>query len=205
MTMAVAHPEDDCAVLDCLREVRPPFSPQAVVASFVETLKTYRISSVSGDRWGGDFVREAFRKLGIAYEPAEKTRSEFYRELLPLLMSGKVDLLDDRRMIAQLLQLERRTSRVGRDTIDHPPGQHDDLCNAAAGALVLAPEELAYWANGMAWVGDLSAAYEHGKPLYEHPYFGGLMLRGGAGARRSATRTTMARKRGQHESPLANL
>ena len=120
-------------------------------------------------------------------------------------MSGKVDLLDDRRMIAQLLQLERRTSRVGRDTIDHPPGQHDDLCNAAAGALVLAPEELAYWANGMAWVGDLSAAYEHGKPLYEHPYFGGLMLRGGAGARRSATRTTMARKRGQHESPLANL
>jgi hypothetical protein len=39
MTMAVAHAEDDCAVLDCLREVRPPFSPQAVVASFSRRLK----------------------------------------------------------------------------------------------------------------------------------------------------------------------
>ena len=37
----------------------------------------------------------------------------------------------------QLSQLERRTSRFGRDTIDHPSGSHDDVCNAAAGALVL--------------------------------------------------------------------
>ena len=29
-------------------------------------------------------------------------------------------------------------TRVGRDLVDHPPGQHDDLANAAAGALVLA-------------------------------------------------------------------
>jgi hypothetical protein len=173
MTMAVAHAEDDRAVLDCLREARPPFSPQAVVAGFVETLKAYRILSVTGDRWGGDFVREAFRKLDIAYEPAEKTRSEFYRELLPLLMSGKVDLLDDKRMIAQLMQLERRTSRVGRDAIDHPPGQHDDLSNAAAGALVLAPQESAYWANGMAWVGEFPATPER-RTLFDHPYFGGI-------------------------------
>ena len=31
---------------------------------------------------------------------------------------------------------ERRTSRIGRDTIDHAPGGHDDLANAVAGALV---------------------------------------------------------------------
>jgi hypothetical protein len=29
--------------------------------------------------------------------------------------------------------LERRTARGGRDSIDHPPGQHDDLANAVAG------------------------------------------------------------------------
>jgi len=32
--------------------------------------------------------------------------------------------------------LERRTSRGGRDTIDHAPGNHDDIANAVAGVLV---------------------------------------------------------------------
>ena len=35
--------------------------------------------------------------------------------------------------MAQLLGLERRTSRAGRDSIDHGPGGHDDLINVVAG------------------------------------------------------------------------
>jgi hypothetical protein len=35
-------------------------------------------------------------------------------------------------LIAQLCSLERRTARGGRDSIDHPPGQFDDLANVAA-------------------------------------------------------------------------
>jgi hypothetical protein len=31
---------------------------------------------------------------------------------------------------------ERRVARGGRESIDHPPGQHDDVVNSAAGALV---------------------------------------------------------------------
>jgi hypothetical protein len=34
--------------------------------------------------------------------------------------------------------LERRTFPSGQDKVNHPPGGHDDCCNAAAGALVLA-------------------------------------------------------------------
>jgi hypothetical protein len=34
--------------------------------------------------------------------------------------------------------LERRTSRGGKDSIDHPPGAHDDVANAMAGAMVIA-------------------------------------------------------------------
>jgi hypothetical protein len=40
-------------------------------------------------------------------------------------------------MANQFTNLERRTGR-GADIVDHPPNQHDDLCNAAAGALVRA-------------------------------------------------------------------
>jgi hypothetical protein len=39
-------------------------------------------------------------------------------------------------MIGQLCSLERRTARGGKDSIDHPPGNHhDDIINSAAGSL----------------------------------------------------------------------
>ena len=41
-------------------------------------------------------------------------------------------------MVGQLLSLERRVSRSGAESIDHPRHGHDDLINSAAGALVLA-------------------------------------------------------------------
>ena len=101
-------------------------------------MKGYHIGSVTGDRYGGEWPREQFRKLGgVDYRTAEKTKSEIYLELLPAINSGKVELLDSKRLLAQLRILERRTSRSGKDSIGHAPGAHDDLINAAAGALVL--------------------------------------------------------------------
>ncbi len=132
--LAVAHYENGKAVLDCVREKRPPFSPEAVAQEFAEVLKQYHVSTVTGDRYGGEWPREQFRKHGIEYRPSEKTKSEIYLELLPAINSGKLELLDNKRLLTRLRALERRTSRVGRDTIDHPPGSHDDLVNAMAGA-----------------------------------------------------------------------
>jgi len=58
--------------------------------------------------------------------------------MLPLLNARRVELLDNKRLITQLLGLERHTSPGGKDRIDHGRGSHDDLINAAAGALVMA-------------------------------------------------------------------
>ena len=80
------------------------------------------------------------RQHGVEYETAEKTKSDIYREALALLNSGRVELLDHPRLHTQLLSLERRTSRAGRDSIDHGPGGHDDVANSVAGALVAAAE-----------------------------------------------------------------
>lgn len=137
-TMAICHLEGEKLVLDVTREMRPPFSPEAVVDELATCLKTYRVSSVHGDRYAGEFPRELFRKRGIEYRLSERTKSQIYSEFLPLLNSGRVELLDSPRLVGQLCALERRTSRGGRDTIDHPPNAHDDLANAVAGALVLA-------------------------------------------------------------------
>jgi hypothetical protein len=137
-TLAVAHAEGERAILDCVRERRPPFSPEAVVQEFAQVLASYGVATVVGDRYGGEWPREQFRKAGIAYEPSARPKSEIYGELLPLLNSARLELLDVPRLTAQLVALERRTSRSGKDSIDHAPNGHDDLINAAAGALVLA-------------------------------------------------------------------
>jgi hypothetical protein len=94
------------------------------------------ISKVIGDKYAGEWPRERFRVHGIDYETGEMNRSELYTELLPLINAGRCSLLDSDRLIAQLVSLERRTTRVGKDSIDHPPGGHDDVANAVAGAIV---------------------------------------------------------------------
>jgi len=138
MTLAIAHQEKNIAVLDALREVKPPFSPDAVVADFLAVLKAYGVASLTGDRWGGEFVREKFKTAGFKYEISERVKSDIYKELLPLMNSGRVELLDNKRLVTQLCGLERRTARGGKDSIDHSPGSHDDAANAVAGATVLA-------------------------------------------------------------------
>ena len=56
------------------------------------------------------------------------------------LNSGQCKLPDDRRLVAQFLSLERRTSRGGKDSIDHAPSASDDLANAVAGVPVDLPK-----------------------------------------------------------------
>jgi hypothetical protein len=55
-------------------------------------------------------------------------------------MSRQCRLLDNPKLVSQLCSLERRAGRSGKDNIDHPSGSgnHDDLANSAAGAIVLA-------------------------------------------------------------------
>ena len=122
-------------MIDAIREIRPPFSPESAVGEFAQLLKSYRINRIQGDRYGGEWPVEQFRKHGIAYEAAPKPKSDLYRELLPSVNSKLLDLVDHPKLVNQLASLERRTARGGRDSIDHPPGCHDDVANAIAGAI----------------------------------------------------------------------
>jgi ribosomal protein L37AE/L43A len=137
MTMAVGHVEKDAAVLDLVAEAVPPFSPEVIVRDFCDILKRYRVSTIVGDKYGAEWVGEQFRKCGVVYKSSELNRSEIYLEILPALTSGTCRLLDNRRLVNQLVALERRTARSGKDSIDHPPAGFDDVANSACGVLVL--------------------------------------------------------------------
>ena len=148
MTLAIAHGEprdgQTVVVIDAVREVRPLFSPEAIAEEFAAVLKTYEITWVVGNRFGGEWAREQFRKRGISYRLSDRTKNELYRDLLPVLNSGRIELLDQSRLLNQLSNLERRTGRSGRDRINHPPGQRDDIINAVAGAAMLVARQSAY-------------------------------------------------------------
>jgi hypothetical protein len=131
------------AVVDATREWLVPFNPDTATAECAAFLKSYGLRAVIGDRYGAAWVTQRFQSHGITYQPSERNKSEIYLAALPLLNAGRVELLDKPRLLAQLAQLERRTTRgTGRDVIDHPQSAaaHDDLGNAVCGAVVLVGE-----------------------------------------------------------------
>jgi hypothetical protein len=64
-TVGIAHAENGTAVLDAVFERRPPFNPATVVAEIRDFLRSYRISSVVGDRYGAAWVTTAFAQVGV--------------------------------------------------------------------------------------------------------------------------------------------
>ena len=133
MTLAVGHLSGDRVVLDAVRERRAPFNPEDVVADFAGVVASYGCTCVTGDRYAGEWPTARFRVHNIQYLPARMSKSVLYSALLPKLNAGQVELLDVPRISQQLGALERRTARSGKDSIDHPPRQIDDLANAVAG------------------------------------------------------------------------
>jgi hypothetical protein len=152
-TLAIAHADaDGRAILDCLREAKPPLDPDAVVEEFAGVLRSYGLTGVTGDNYGGAWPSSRFAAHGVIYTASEKVRSAIYLELLPLINSARCELLDNPRLLAQLCALERRVQRSGKDSVNHPQDNvsHDDLINSAAGALVLAAGDdggLGSWAG----------------------------------------------------------
>jgi hypothetical protein len=124
---------------------------------------------VQGDRYSGEWARERFSHHGIRYELVAKPKSDLYRDLLPAINSRMVDLLDDARLFAQIVGLERRTARGGKDSIDHAPDAHDDLANSVAGVVDVLTADNSGYHGSMDWVSGRQRG--QGLSLWQHPYF----------------------------------
>ena len=73
MTLAVTHMEGERAMLDAVREIHPPFSPE----------------SATSDRYAGERPRERFYLHGVRCDLSEQPESDNYRNLLPILIGGR--------------------------------------------------------------------------------------------------------------------
>ena len=156
MTLCIGHIDHvkQTVVIDAIREARPPFSPETVTGEFATLLKSYAVFKVLGDRYAGGYPAEQFGHFSILYDQAAKPKSELYGDLLPMINSTRIQLLDHPRLISQLCGLERRTARGGRDSIDHPPGGHDDIANCVAGLASINTQYAAYDSAYTGWSDD---------------------------------------------------
>jgi len=173
MTCAVSHndPQSGRSVLDAIRVRRPPFSPEQVTQEFAKFLRFYNVHEVVGDNYAGAWVREMFSKFGISYRRCELPKSEVYKSVLPYLMGGAIELLDNPHLLAELVGLERSVAKGGKDRVDHPPRGRDDIVNSVCIALgesiapAWNPREEDFWVDDStvaAKVGDaLAEGYSH--------------------------------------------
>jgi hypothetical protein len=151
MTLAIGHKHEKTGrgVLDCIREQRAPFSPEATVEAFTQELRQYRIREVTGDRYAGEWPRERFLRHGVTYRTSDDAKSDLYQAFAPLVNGNRCELLDHPVLKRQLLGLERKTTRSGKDSIDHGPRGKDDVANSVAGVLALVTKQPAIRAGAM--------------------------------------------------------
>jgi hypothetical protein len=126
------------AALACVRQWRPPYSPSSVVAEAAALLRRNGVpdDALGIDRFAPGLVADLFREHGFLAAVAERDTSSAFVELLALINSQRVSLLDDPVLLGELRQLERRPGTSGRDSVSHPPRGHDDVAAAAAQALI---------------------------------------------------------------------
>jgi hypothetical protein len=146
--LAIGHKHERKIILDIIERYPAPHNPYEVVAKMTATMRRYGCDRAIGDAYAAEWTRTAFQSHGVDYRRASrsvwhegsqiknrvaKPKSMLYLDLLPRLTSAEVELLDNEALVSQLCSLQRRTRSGGRDSIDHPPGLHDDLANVAAG------------------------------------------------------------------------
>lgn len=133
--VSVAHRDGELIIIDLAHEIRPPFSPESAIGECAALLRAFGVTIAFGDKYAPGFVQEAFRRHGVVYRYTDRDRSALYLDALPLMTSGRVRLPDNRRLVMQFANLERRAAASGKDRVDHARDQHDDLSNAVAGAI----------------------------------------------------------------------
>lgn len=153
-TCAIAHRDrHGVGVLDCVRAWKPPFNPASVAVEISSLLAPYHVGVVTGDRFAAGFSDELFRQAGLTLRASDRDKSAIYTDFAAALNARQAALLDVPELLRELRGLERRRGAT-RDRVDHRRGSgaHDDMANAAAGAITLAARPVSMnFGEGFAW------------------------------------------------------
>jgi hypothetical protein len=132
---------EETFVADVVRGRKAPFDPRSVAHEYAQLARDYGCTTIIGDNFAGEWVSGEFRDAGARYEKTPVPKSTLYLESLPYFNRGCVFGPDQSDLMKELRDLERRTHRSGKDTVDHPKRGSDDLANAFCGCMYVAFKE----------------------------------------------------------------
>ena len=136
-TMCIAHEDDGKFIADVVRGKQAPFDPETTATEYAALARSYRIGTVVGDNYAGEWTAAAFRKHGLDYQRSRLNKSAIYLESLNAWMQGLVSIPNQETLIRELRLLERRVTRSGKDSVDHGLSGTDDYANALCGGIHL--------------------------------------------------------------------
>jgi hypothetical protein len=168
--ICIGHKQGDGFVADLIRGRKPPFNPKMVAADYALAAKSYGCRELVGDNYAGEWVSGAFRDSGVDYRRSDMPKSGLYLEGVPCFMRGAVSIPNMPVLIRELRLLERRTSRSGKDAVDHPVGGSDDHANVVFGAMRSVLKRPVFEDDVIVGPKAYSREYE---PGYDDDYSGG--------------------------------
>jgi hypothetical protein len=182
--IAIAHKEGERVIADVVRGRVAPFNPQDVTQEFAALAKQYHCTKIVGDGYSGDWVSTAWRDAGLAYERADKAKSQIYLEALPLWTRAQISIPEHKQLLRELRLLERRTHRSGKDTVDHGRNGSDDHCNALCGVAVTMMVSRYRYDTTLSWVsgpspGDADAEAAAAKQFQEQRFLNHIRMHSG--------------------------
>jgi hypothetical protein len=120
-SIAIAHKEAEHYIVDVVRGRQGPFDPVELTKEYAALCKQYNIRSVTGDKYGLEWVTSAWRNCAMTYTHSELTASEMYLEALPMFTRCLASLPDHATLLRELRLLERAPARLKRESGDAPP------------------------------------------------------------------------------------
>jgi hypothetical protein len=139
--LAIGHVENErTVVIDVIRERKPRFVAADVIKEHADILREYGISEIMSDNYAAGLTADEWRRNEIRFQKCKNDTAKNYLCALPMLTSpGRIHLLDNATLRAQLTGLERRVVS-GHETVGHRHVQsaHDDVACAVCGCLVRA-------------------------------------------------------------------
>ena len=112
-----------------------PLAFELVLGEVRDILSLYHLNTAVGDQFYYDLLNQYFLKLGIYYECRQfsaNTRATIFANMKQLLLSNKLELLDDPELLRQLRHLREQKTARGQIDVQTTGGGRDDLAIAVA-------------------------------------------------------------------------
>jgi hypothetical protein len=114
-----------------------PVQLRTVLDSIAQTLKLFRLSTISGDQFCSEPVRQALAERGVTFNEfvfSSGSKMEIYSTLRTLVIEKQIELLDDPATTKELKKLEAVAAPGGKLRIGAPEhgNVHDDRATVVA-------------------------------------------------------------------------